>query len=204
MRRHHSLHNLGSRSCRVRALRLRTLLFAGSILLTGLDPCSAQDTSTPESAAVAYMEASRAADWLGAASLMHSDALRDIRGLLEALLERPDGATFGAMLFNGKTPDAIAALPDEAYFAAFVTFALAQTPGAAAILASSQMDVVGTVMEGPTAHVVVRMTVAAEGIEVKTMEVHSFRQQGGQWRALLQGDLSNMVASLRAVLGGAR
>ncbi len=67
---------------------------------------------------------------------------------------------------------------------------------------TATMDVLGHVMEGDTAHVVSRVTVSYQSIEVSKMEVSSFRRANGQWRGLLTGDLSALAKAIRDAVGG--
>lgn len=175
---------------------LRSVPVIGSLLVSAA--VSGQVGSTPEGTAQAYMEATRQRDWQAAASLMHPDALREMRDFVESLLQMPDGAQLGAVLFEGKTSEAIAALPDTEYFAAFLGMAMNEMGGMDDLLSSAQSDIVGTVMEGETAHLVVRISMSADDFSFSQMEVQSYRQYEGQWLALLQGDLSSMIAGFRA------
>jgi len=171
-------------------------LSAIGLLLTSTG-ATAQIGSTPESTALAYMEASRQGDWQAAAALMHPDALRDVRDFVETLLQMPEGAALSDLLFEGKSSDAVAVLPDADYFAAFLALAMSEV-AMEELMSSAESAIVGTVMEGDTAHLVVRITMSADGFAFSQMEVQSFRRHEGQWRALLQGDLSTMIAGLRA------
>lgn len=180
-----------------RALQL--LLFA---TLAWTTPVAArQEDNTPEAVAAAYMEAMRAGNWQGMANLMHPDALRELRGLLGPVMRRPETSQLRMAMFQTNDTLALDAISDDAFFAAFTEFVLSQDPTTSTALRNAEIEVLGRIMEGDTAHVVSRMSMVVEGVEVSKMEVASFRLADGKWRSLLTGDVSGIATMLQGAVG---
>jgi hypothetical protein len=165
-------------------------------------PLSArQGDETPEAVAAAYMQAMRAGDWHAMANLMHPDALSELRGLLGPVLRHPETEQLRMAMFQTNDTLALDAIADDAFFASFTEFILSQDPTSAAALRSAEIEVLGRIMEGDTAHVVSRMSMVVEGVDVSKMEVASFRMADGKWRSLLTGDVSGIATMLQGAVG---
>ena len=68
-----------------------------------------------------------------------------------------------------------------------------------AILASTEVTVLGHVMEGDsTAHVVYRMKMNFGGQSLDQVQVMPLQRAGGEWRVLLTGSLAGMMNSMPA------
>jgi hypothetical protein len=177
---------------------LLLLLAAG----TWASPLNArQGDDTPEAVAAAYMAAMRAGDWQAMADLMHPDALSELRGLLGPIMRHPETAQLRMAMFQTNDTLALDAVSDDAFFAAFTQFVLSQDPASSAALRNAEIEVLGRIMEGDTAHVVSRMSMVVEGVNVSKMEVASFRLADGKWRSLLSGDVSGIATMLQGALG---
>jgi len=153
--------------------------------------------ASPEAAARLMVQAVRAADWSGMAKLMHPDALSELRGFLDPLFELAEAAEFREAVLGVPTSAEAQQLSDEAVFAGFVSFAMTQDPEMVASMRTAELDVVGHLMEGETAHVVSRVTISYQGLTISQMEVSSFRQLNGEWRGLLSGDISALAKAMR-------
>ncbi len=182
-----------------RPVRAFPLLILAAVSWTS--PLAArQGDDTPEGVAAAYMAAMRAGDWQAMAELMHPDALRELRGLLAPILRHPEAAQLRMAMFQTSDTLALEAVGDHAFFAAFIQFVLSQDPTSSAALQNAEIEVLGRIMEGDTAHVVSRMSMVVEGVSVSKLEVVSFRQAGGTWRSLLTGDVSGIATMLQGAL----
>lgn len=150
------------------------------------------------------MNAVRAANWDAMATMMHPDALAELRGFLAPLLELPAAAEFRRAVLGVESDSAARGLSNEEIFAGFVRFAMTQDPDLLSSMRTAQLRVLGHLMEGETAHVVSRVTISYQGISVSQMDVSSFREVDGEWRGLLSGDISSLAKALRdAVAAGA-
>jgi len=163
-----------------------------------------QGSATPEAAAEELTAALRVGDWDGMAARMHPAALSELRQVLEPLLKMPDALQFRTMVFDIGTDAAVEEASDEELFAGFMRFVMTQDPTMASGFATMELEVIGHLMEGDTAHVVSRMTMSVEGVKVSRMEVSSFRQHDGRWRGLLTGDVTGLAAALQAAFGQGR
>jgi hypothetical protein len=66
-------------------------------------------------------------------------------------------------------------------------------------MSSMRASVVGTVPEGAdTVHVMYRMTMGVQGVEVTKMEVLSLQRSGTRWMATLTGDMQGMIRAMSA------
>jgi glycerol-3-phosphate dehydrogenase len=146
------------------------------------------------------MEAMRAADWHGMAALMHPDALREMRRLLDALFEAPNADAFREQLLGVKTVAEAKMLSDTAVFASLMR-ATSQQAGMAEALRSATIQVLGHVNEGAdTTHVVYRMALTIDSIPITRMDVMTLARSPQGWRGLLKGDVSALAARIRAAI----
>ena len=179
------------------------------VLLAAVVGCRPAETTVsaagdggPEETALAFTAAMRSRDWNRLSSLMHSDALSEFRGMLQPVIELPEAGEFRRALFGNRDPAAIDALPDAEFFERFIGAMFSQAPALADMLDNADMQVIGRVMEGETAHVVSRLEMSLEGIDVSKMEVMSLKRENNEWRALLTGEVSEIAAALRASAQG--
>lgn len=172
-------------------LRLPLLL---AVLLLAARPAAAQ--ATPEALAERYFQTMRAGDWKANAALMHPEALESFRSMLIPILEIDESGEVARMLGVANN-DAVAKLAPAAFYEHFLTGMMGQQAELKTILAGSEADIVGHVMEGDTAHVVYRMNMEINGATVSKLTVISARRDGGVWKALLTGDMENLAGMLR-------
>src|SRR3989441_7256973 len=83
-------------------------------------PAQAQTVETPEQVTERFVAAMRAADWNGMASLMHQNALKEMRQLLSGVFEAPNGAQIRQQLLGVTTVQQAQALSDTAVFASLM------------------------------------------------------------------------------------
>ncbi|HSM36227.1 MAG TPA: hypothetical protein VK837_07520 [Longimicrobiales bacterium] len=146
-----------------------------------------------------YTEYLKASDWEGAATMMHPDALGQIRELVGLLTQADPSGQVATMLFGdaASSPDEAT---DEHLFASFLGFAMEQA-GLGAALASMEQDPIGHLFEGDTVHVVSRTHMSVEGISVSQVEVTSLVAHEGEWRMLLDAQIEAFLAGMRKELG---
>lgn len=153
---------------------------------------------TPEQVLQRYYDTFRAGDYAANAALMHPDALEDMREMLLGLTAAPgatDDPEFQEM-FGVRTADELRALPQTELFARMLRSQL-DNPDMREILGNAQVTVLGHVMEGDsTAHVVYRMKMNFQGIEMDQVQVAPLRRAEGQWRVLLTGNLAGMMGAM--------
>ena len=163
-------------------------------------PAQAQTVETPEQVTERFVAAMRAADWNGMASLMHQNALKEMRQLLSGVFEAPNGAQIRQQLLGVTTVQQAQALSDTAVFASLMRMTT-QDADVAELLRSAKVQVLGHVNEGTdTVHVVYRMAMTVNGIPITKMDVMSLARSPVGWRGLLKGDVSALAAGMRAAL----
>jgi len=107
----------------------------------------AQTAETPEQVTERFVAAMRAADWNGMASLMHQNALKEMRRLLAGVFESPNGGPIRQQLLGVTTAQQAQALSDTAVFAALMR-TTTQDADVAELLKSAKVQVLGHVNEG--------------------------------------------------------
>ena len=177
-------------------MRLVPLVLLVSLGLTR--PAHAQ--STPEAAAEAFGGAIIANDWPGAARLMHPDALRVFRGLVETFLDEPGAEDVTRQLFGVGSTAELAATPDTVLFARLLKNAVASTP-AASMLSGASIKALGHLDQpGDTTLVVSRMTLPIDSLSITSYDLIPVLPYQGGYRTLLKADLTNLLTLLRARL----
>ena len=163
-------------------------------------PAQAQTVETPEQVTERFVAAMRAADWNGMASLMHQNALKEMRQLLSGVFEAPNGAQIRQQLLGVTTVQQAQALSDTTVFASLMRMTT-QDADVAELLRSAKVQVLGHVNEGAdTVHVVYRMAMTINGIPITKMDVMSLARSPVGWRGLLKGDVTALAAGIRAAI----
>jgi hypothetical protein len=161
---------------------------------------SVQTVETPEQVTERFVAAMRAADWNGMASLMHQNALKEMRQLLSGVFEAPNAGPIRQQLLGVTTVQQAQALSDTAVFASLMR-STTQDADVAELLRSAKVQVLGHVNEGPdTVHVVYRMAMTINGIPITKMDVMSLARSPVGWRGLLKGDVTALAAGIRAAM----
>jgi hypothetical protein len=174
----------------------------GTVVLAAA-PAAAQ-SADDEAIAVAgsYVDAMRASDFDGMAALMHPVSLAELREIFSPVLASEAGP--GIISAIGlPPPDQLASMSDSEFFAAFMRAIVAGDSTMADALRQAQADLLGSVPEGDdTVHVVYRMRMKIEGVEVSEMEVLSLGRWENTWRGLLAGDLAGLAAMFQRIAEG--
>ncbi len=159
-----------------------------------------QTPETPEQVTDRFVTAMRSSDWLGMASLMHQNALKEMHQLLAGVFEAPNAGPIRQQLLGVTTVQQAQALSDTAVFAALMRMT-SQDTDVAQLLKTAKVQVLGHVSEGAdTVHVVYRMAMTINGIPITKMDVMSLARSPVGWRGLLKGDFSALAAGIRAAM----
>ena len=164
---------------------------------------------TPEAVAKAYLEAARAADWVGSAKLLHPDALKQVRGMLgvvvSAATTEKDKSEMQSML-GVRDKAEFDKLSDVDAFARLFRMLTIMSPDLRKILTSSSFEIIGPLQESPDlVHIVYRAHMkidvpASKPIAMTKLEVMSMRRFQNSWRADLSGDLQGMIQGMAAAV----
>lgn len=179
-------------------MRLAVLML--SLAMIAPVRAAAQEADSPEAAARAFAARLRAADWDGMAALMHPAALAEFRQMLAPVLEHPAGGQIRHVLFGVSEPDSLTILTDARLFGRFIGAVLSQDADMLAAVRDADVQIIGHVMEGDTAHVVSRSSLDYDGMPMTQMEVSSFVPHEARWFALLTGEFSGMAAAFSRML----
>jgi hypothetical protein len=169
--------------------------------LTISSPLPAQ-SETPEVVAQLYVSAMRQGDWQGMSRLMHPEALRQLRILLGPMLEAPEAEELREAVLGLRTAADARALGDTALFAGFLKAVAGQSPELERVLKGARTEIIGKVSEGAdTVHVLMRVTLTVEGIQVSQMDIWTACRYGNTWRGMLKGDMAALAAALKKTVG---
>ncbi|HEX2211097.1 MAG TPA: hypothetical protein VHG93_25665 [Longimicrobium sp.] len=178
---------------------MKTIWRAAATLFLALAalPAAAAAQDTPEAVVQRYYETFRSGDYAANAELMHPGALEELKTTLTGLAAMP-GATeepeFREM-FGVNTLEELRALPAQTLFERVLRNQLEGEMRA--VLASSEVNVLGHVLEGEnTAHVVYRMRMNFGGQSLDQVQVIPLERVDGRWRVLLTGSLAGMMNSM--------
>lgn len=159
-------------------------------------------SDSPRQVAQNMLNAMRTSDWGKAATLMHPDALRQLRALFDPILtlESQEGDGIREQVFGFPSRQSAVTASDSSVFAGLMTFT-SQQGGLAEALSTSRFQYLGSVEEGKdTVHVVGRIHMSIDSIPISQMEVISLMRFGSTWRGMLKGDLVAMANAMRAAI----
>ena len=164
---------------------------------------AAEPKHTPtgaEAVVPAYMDAIRIGDWQKAGHLLHPEALAEMRQVFVALTSADPTGQAAKQLFNLGDGETLGALPPPDVFARFMSALVSQTDGLKDLLASTQVQTLGSVSESSgLSHVVYRMTRTAAGQPATIqVEVLTVKKSGAEWRSMVPPDIAGILASIRS------
>jgi hypothetical protein len=175
---------------------LRALPLLALVLLALPARGAAQET--PEQVVQRYYETFRTGDYAGNAALLHPDALNQMKETMLGLAALPGAVQEPQFheMFGVRTVEELRALPAATVFERMLRSQL-ENEDMRQILASSQVTVLGHVMEGDsTAHVVYRMRMSLGEMQMDQVQVAPVKRADGQWRVLLTGSLAGMMNAM--------
>jgi hypothetical protein len=189
--------------------RRRTLFVAVAVPLAVSVPLLADEpkakSDTPEAVARKAMTAMKENRLDDFAKAMHPDALKTVKSTLVTIAEAAakDGREREVTaIFGDKSLDELKKLDDAQFFAAFYGAMTRRRPELKRVVADSEVQIIGHVMEGrDTAHVVLRMTATVEGTKIVKTDVVSMKKTSTGWGMLLSADLENMASVLKKRYG---
>jgi hypothetical protein len=180
-------------------LRLQIHTLPTLVLLLAAASADSHAAQTPEQVAQTYIGALRAQRWETMASLMHPEALSQLRDLLGPLFEAPSMSSAREQLLGVRTVAEARALSDSGVFVAFISRSMKSEAQIGDVLRDSNIQLIGHVPEGKdTVHVVYRMVFFVDNVaSFSKMDLFSLKRLGSTWRGLLTGDLRPLAAMLR-------
>lgn len=189
----------------------RFVLLAASLAVVGLAvpptfSASTQTKHTPTAAEAvipAYMGAIRVGDWQKAGTLLHPEALAEMRQVFVALTAADPTGQAAKQLFNLGDGETLEKLAPADVFARFMSALVSQTDGLKDLLASTQVETLGAVSEGSgLSHVVYRLTRTAAAGQPPTVQVEvlTVKKAGADWRSMVPPDIAGILASIRSSL----
>jgi hypothetical protein len=179
--------------------RAASLLVCLAVTATTASP---QATRTPEDVTGAYLNAVKAQRWDDMAALMHPEALDEFRAMLLPIVTHTNGTALREQFFAGASVAELSALSPAEFFARFMQALTTQSPELKSLLGGAKTDLLGHVSEGAdTVHVVYRMNMSVQGIELSKMDVMSLRRTANGWRGLLSGNLRGFAAAMSRRVG---
>jgi len=158
-------------------------------------------TPTPAEAVVpAYMSAIRVGDWKKAGNLLHPEALAEMRQVFTALTSADPSGQAAKQLFNLAEGETLEKLPAPEVFARFMSALVSQTDGLKELLASTQVETLGSVAESAgVSHVVYRLTrTSTDQPPTPQIEVLTVKKSGADWRSMVPPDIAGILASIRS------
>jgi len=169
-------------------------------------PISSEDAAI-EQVAAAGMEALIKLDWEGFAEVMHPEALQGFKDMLVSVLEaageqdRATQAGLVSLFYGAQDVQSVIALEPKEFFAGFMKGVVSQSPEMGEIFAGTDVEIIGTVHEGnDLAHVVFRMGISAEGLDVTSVDVVSLKRSGTDWRMLLTANIEGLAEQLKLAI----
>ncbi|MDI9237777.1 hypothetical protein QLQ15_02485 [Lysobacter sp. LF1] len=178
---------------------LRTIAAIALLLLAGMLPATAKDAETAEAFVARSGKAVQEKGPGVVADFMHPDELARFKSMMAPILAMPEGPQADlmarAMFGPQATADSIAKLAPADFMRALLEGTMMK-PGMT--LKVGETQVLGSVKEGDTVHVVTRSSATVNEVTLTSMEVVSVRPNGDGWGMLLTGNLEGMGQMMRA------
>lgn len=173
-----------------------------TIVMMGLvaAPLAAQET--PEAVVQRYFETFRDGQFAENAAMMDPAALTSLHGTMVEMaratgVDSTETRAHLREMFGVENLEQLRALAPEAVYERMLRSVLGQGE-MKEILAGAQVNVLGHVLEGDTAHVVYRMKMSVVGTSIDQVQVAPVRRVAGQWRVLLTGSFAGLINSMPA------
>lgn len=152
--------------------------------------------ASPEALVERYSVAMKNVDFAAAAALMHPEALAVFQRIFADLAAMDATGQAARQLFRLAEGQTLASLTPAEGFERVMLMLTTAVPGMADALKSSTSTVLGTVREGDLVHVVYRSRMDLQGNVVSKVEVLSAKRDGDSWRAMLRGDMEQMLTGI--------
>jgi len=127
--------------------------------------------------------------------LMDEDEIAKVDAVILAILSETDEAELKGFLKPGETVASLKTLSRGEVASRFAGLMGQIAPQLSDVMRKSECRILGHVMEGNVAHVVVKWIININGADVEIVDVASFRRSGENWKASLKGEI---LAALQA------
>lgn len=177
---------------------LLTRLLTCALLLVLAVPAAAGEftEADAEELVLIAFEATKAGDWKAYADYLHPDDLGSFARTFVSVAEHDDTGGVQDMFFGGLETAGILKLSDEEVFARVMEGIVGVAPGFDEMLASMEINILGSVVEGDQFHVVERVHVGLMGSPYSQIDVTSVKPFEGELRTALSGDLEELMQGM--------
>lgn len=176
---------------------LMRILACGLLLVLAAPAAATEFTEADAEELVrAAFEATRAGDWHAYARYLHPDDVASFAGAFIALAESDDTGEVLEVFFGGLAMAGLLKLPDEEVVGRVLDGIMGIVPGFDEMLASMELEILGSVVEGEQFHVVERVHMDLMGTPYAQVDVTSVKPYEGELRTALSGDLEELVQGI--------
>lgn len=170
-----------------------------SLSLAGILSVQAQSA---EEVARQYWELLADGKFAESCKLFDPQAIKDFREMMRFYEMAPEDEInpFLATYFGeDATQESVKKLSDLEFFQSFMANSMSALGATASF---KQMEVLGSVAEGAdTSHVLTRMTIEVNELEVEQVQVVSLHKNGESWGILLEGKMKGMAKQFQKIFG---
>ena len=182
---------------RLQALVLGLLAVAGSEVWG--QEARRVETTGPEAVAERFFHGLGRLQWTGIVDLLHPDALADVDLVANQLVGSLRGDSILIQLY-GATREEFLGWSDRETFLRTMTGMVAYARGLMESQVTTDVDILGTVMEGDTlAHVVYRERTDHMGTEIEEVSATTLRRAGGRWLIWRNPELEVLETAFRGL-----
>jgi hypothetical protein len=155
---------------------------------------------SPEYIVSAYFQKVKKDGFTSISELMHPDELRKMHEMMlpiiaESLMSE-DAPTFKGFA-DKSDPKTVAKMTDAEFMNRFMTWVSDLQPALRQIISGATIETLGHVVEGDLKHVVVRMKMNSNGIDIEKMSVMTVKDFEGKPRMTLSGEMKGVAESLK-------
>lgn len=173
------------------------ILISAFLLSTSFRAVAAE---TPEQVCEQYLAAVKQQGMIAVPDFIHPEELQRFKDMLMPLF-REGGSPNREDLIHGffgrsATPESVEAMLPEEFMRGFMSIADAQMKNLNVTIGKT--EIVGSITEGTTVHLVTRATAGTDDLKLTQLEVASLKPSGDTWRLLLSGRLEGMAQAFRA------
>jgi len=178
-----------------------TLLIAFTAM-TSILATSVKAEDNPEAVAQAYFAAMQSEGLLSSTRFMHPIALAEFKSMLMPVYTAENAAGGRQLLDVTFSSDVrftdLQAMDPATFMNGFMSLVVAQTGDAP--ITFDKLEVLGTISENESRHVLTRMTLGTGELAITQFEVLSFLPYEQTWLLQLNGDMKGLATALRSNL----
>lgn len=183
-------------------LNARIAMLSLLAVMTSVTAISVRAEDNPEAVAQAYFAAMQTDGLLSSTRFMHPIALEEFKTMLMPVYTAENAAGSRQLLdvtFSSNMEFAdLQAMDPATFMNGFMSLVVAQTGNVP--ITFDKLEVLGTISEDESRHVLTRMTLGTGELAVTQFEVLSFLPYEQTWRLQLNGDMKGLAAALRGNL----